>query len=118
MTDEPYDPYGKQKQAAGNFAVIVWLVSGIYLMWTHPTASILSWQTAVYFVVGMFGAAVIFGIVFHGLQQGLSKLLANLVQEPSDSTATGIYLLGIVLLIIEAIVIFVIADWTINRLFA
>ncbi len=110
--------YGKQKQAGGGFAVIVWFVSGAYLFWAHPTASIFSWQSAVYFVVGMFAAAVVFGVAFFALERGLSKLLMLVVREPSAGAASAMSFIGVVLMIVEAIVIFLTADWVINWLHA
>jgi len=73
MTDAADHPYRKQKQSGGTFAAFVWLVSGVYLFWVHPTASFLSWQSATYFIAGMFVAAIVFGVTFYLVEHGLSN---------------------------------------------
>jgi hypothetical protein len=59
--DSPADFWDSQKQPPGQFATFAWLLIGVYLFYRHPEAWFLSWQAAVYFVVGMFVAAVVFG---------------------------------------------------------
>ncbi len=118
MTDTGDDPYRKQKQSAGTFAVFVWLLSGVYLFWVDPTANFLSWQSATYFIAGMFVAAIVFGVMFYLVEHGLSKAVSDLIQGGSTGAATGFFLLSALLMIIEAIVIFLVANWTYNWLHA
>ena len=118
MTDDDDHPYRKQKQSAGIFAAFVWLISGVYLFWAHPTASFHSWQSATHFIVGTFVATIVFGVTFYLVEHGLSKTVYNLSQEGSTGAATGVFLLGVLLIIIEAVVIFLVAYWIFNWLHA
>ena len=108
------EPYEKQMQTEGSFAAIVWLVSGIYLFWASEKASFLSWQAALYFIVGMFVVAILFGICFYGIQRGISKVLAARVSEPSRGIAGAISVIGLVLMVAEAVVIFLVARWVVQ----
>lgn len=118
MTDAADHPYRKQKQSGGTFAAFVWLVSGVYLFWVHPTASFLSWQSGTYFIAGMFVATIVFGVTFYLVEHGLSKTVYNLSQGGSKGAATGMFLLAVLFMIIEAVVIFLVANWTVNWLHA
>ncbi|MET4292492.1 ABC-type amino acid transport system permease subunit [Bradyrhizobium sp. LB8.2] len=57
----------KKQAAAGRTASLLWIATGIYYFATTETASFLSWQGAVFFIGGMFGAALIFGAASHYL---------------------------------------------------
>lgn len=49
------------KQWAGGVAAITWLVSGLFLFLTTPGASLFSIRALLFFTVGMFLAAIIYG---------------------------------------------------------
>ncbi len=108
--------YEKQKEAHGTWATIVWIVSGIYLFATSPTATFISWQSLVYFVVGMFAAAAVFGMLAYGIQRGLTKILMLFIKTPSNGAAVFIGVLGIGLFVVDAIVVFLSAKWAIQAL--
>ena len=55
------DLYEKQKGKAGTWATIVWIGSGLSLYLTTEGAVLWSWSALVFFVVGMFVAAIVFG---------------------------------------------------------
>ncbi len=59
--------YEKQKETAGTWAAIVWIGSGLILYLTTEGASLWSWSALVFFVVGMFAAAIVFGVAIYGL---------------------------------------------------
>jgi hypothetical protein len=100
------DPYEWQNKTAGTWATVVWIGSGLFLYLTTKDASLLSWSALVFFVVGMFAAATIFGVGFYLLQRGIGKALVKVVKTP---TPTAIRAIGLVLLIIETVIIYVTA---------
>ena len=110
------DRYEKDKETEGKFAAIVWLLSGVYLFWTSEKASFLTWQAAVYFIVGMFVAATVFGIAFYLVQRGTTKVLTAMFHSPSTGVATVIASIGFVLMVVETIVIFVVAQWVVENI--
>jgi hypothetical protein len=53
------------KEKAGNIATWSWIIFGIWHFWRTPSARFLSWQAVVYFAVGMFIAAIVFGWILY-----------------------------------------------------
>ncbi|MDD4456548.1 MAG: hypothetical protein PHC98_03070 [Syntrophotalea acetylenica] len=109
--------YEKQKEAHGGWATIVWIASGIYFFATSPTATFISWQALVYFVVGMFIAAAVFGGLSYGIQRGLAKILMVFIKTPSNGAAAFIRVLGIGLFVVDTVVVFLSAQWAIQAMF-
>lgn len=93
------------------WATTIWLGCGVYLFATVDAASFLSWQAPVYFVVGMFVAALVFGAAAYLLQRGVAKILARMESGPSSGTVTAIKFIGLVLFAVEFVVIFFVARW-------
>src|SRR5712691_12158709 len=92
-TDEPLQTfYDKQKETHGGWATFAWIGSGLYLFATTEGAHFLSWQAAVFFLVGTFVAALGFGIAAYLLQRGLAKILVSVYTSPSAGVATVIIL--------------------------
>lgn len=56
-----------KKAAAGGTATLLWIATGIYYFAFTPVASFISWQSIVFFLGGMFGAALVFGAASHYL---------------------------------------------------
>ena len=110
------DPYEWQNKTAGTWATMVWIGSGLFLYLTTKDASLLSWSALVFFVVGMFAAATIFGVGFYLLQRGIGKALVKVVKTPTPSVATAIRAIGLVLLIIETVIIYVAANWVFHAI--
>ena len=110
------DPYEWQNKTAGTWATVVWIGSGLFLYLTTKDASLLSWSALVFFVVGMFAAATIFGVGFYLLQLGIGKALVKVVKTPTPSVATAIRAIGLVLLIIETVIIYVAASWVFHAI--
>jgi hypothetical protein len=110
------DPYEWQNKTAGTWATMVWIGSGLFLYLTTKDASLLSWSALVFFVVGMFAAATIFGVGFYLLQRGIGKALVKVVKTPTPSVATAIRAIGLVLLIIETVIIYVAASWVFHTI--
>lgn len=105
------DSYDRQKEQAGSWATIVWIASGLFLYLTSESASLFSWSAVIFFVVGMFAAAIVFGIAFYLIQRGIAKLLLTLIKEPTPRVASIISSIGWVLLAIETVVIYLVASW-------
>jgi hypothetical protein len=110
------DPYEWQNKTAGTWATMVWIGSGLFLYLTTKDASLLSWSALVFFVVGMFAAATIFGVGFYLLQRGIGKALVKVVKTPTPSVATAVRAIGLVLLIIETVIIYVAASWVFHAI--
>ena len=110
------DFYDSQRAKAGKYATFLWLGIGVYHFATSDVASFLTWQAAVYFIGGMFAAALIFGGIFYLLQRGITKVLLKIVNRPSPAIAIVIISIGIILMAIEAVLIFVISGWIISNL--
>lgn len=108
--------YEKQKEIQGKFATFAWIGVGIYLMITVDSFRFLSWQSAVYFIVGMFVAAILFGSIFYYLQRGFAKILFK-TAEPSKGIASIISVAGIVIMALEIAVVFLVAKFVLNLLF-
>jgi hypothetical protein len=106
------DPYEWQNRTAGTWATVVWIGSGLFLYLTTKDASLLSWSALVFFVVGMFAAATIFGVGFYLLQRGVAKVFAT----PTPSVATAIRAIGLVLFIIETVIVYVAASWVFHAI--
>lgn len=110
------DFYDSQRAKAGKYATFLWLGIGVYHFATSDVASFLSWQAAVYFIGGMFIVALIFGGIFYLLQRGITKLLLKIITTPSPAMAPVIMSIGVVLMAIEAVLIFIISGWIISNL--
>ena len=105
------DAYERQKETHGSFATVIWLASGMYLFWITPGAAFLSWQSALFFIAGMFVAAVLFGWIGYGAPRGIAKAL---VGKPMSSST--IKFIGLILMGAEAAVIFFAAKWIVQGL--
>ncbi len=117
MSDlEAVDPYQKQKETHGKWATFAWVGSGLYLFLTTDGVSIWSWQALVFFLVGMFASAIIFGVAAYGVQRGIAKILAKAITRPTASIAGIISMVGIGLFVIETIVIFIVARWVFHQI--
>lgn len=102
------------RETAGKLATFVWIASGIYLFATSPKASFISWQSLVFFVVGMFVAAVVLGGVSYFIRTLLTDIGARIRLNPVIATVFAI--LGFVLLIADFVVGFLVARWAFHQL--
>lgn len=103
--------YEKQKETHGGWATFAWIGSGIYLFATADGARFLSWQAAVFFIVGMFASPVVFGIAAYLIQRGVAKILVRTISTPSAGVAAVVRAIGLALFVAETVVIFLIARW-------
>ncbi len=108
--------YAKQKDDAGKFATFAWIAVGIWLIYRNPDATFLSWQAAVYFVIGMFLAAIVFGLVAHFLQRAIAKMVVFSGAEPGVVGGVSLSVLGLVLMVGEAVVIYFAAKYVLYDL--
>jgi hypothetical protein len=113
VLDELYD---KQKEARGRWAAFAWIASGVYLFATVEGARFLSWQAAVFFIVGMFAAAVVFGLAAYLIQRGIAKVLVRAIGEPTARTATFVRVIGLMLHFLETVAVFLIARWALLQI--
>jgi hypothetical protein len=107
------------KSNHGTFAAIVWIVAGALLFNTEPEARLLSWQTPVYFFVGMFVAAAVLGGLSYMAVRILTRALvsAKIVTAPTRRAEIGLTATSYVIFAAQVTLIYVIARWTIRVMF-
>jgi hypothetical protein len=107
------------KSSHGTFAAIVWIVAGALLYNTEPEAKLISWQTPVFFVLGMFAAGVIFGHLSYAGVRGLTHALvsAKIVTAPTRRAQIGLTVAGYLIFAAQVALIYVLAKWTIRVMF-
>lgn len=107
------------KSSHGTFAAMVWIVAGTLLYNSEPEARLISWQTPVYFIVGMFVAGALFGNLSYAAVRGVTHALvsAKIVTAPTRRAAIGLTVTGYILFALEAVLIYVIARWTVRVMF-
>ncbi len=110
------DPDQNQKEAHGKWATFAWIGSSLYLFLTTDGVSIWSWQALDFFLVGMFAAAIIFGIAAYSVHRGIAKILAKGITKPTASLAKIISMIGIDLFVVETVVIFLVAQWMFHHI--
>src|SRR6185437_3848706 len=107
------------RSSHGTFAAIVWIVAGALLFNSEPEARVISWQTPVFFVIGMFVAgAVLGGLSYIGVR-GLTHALVTtkIVTAPTRRAAIGLTVAGYVIFAAQGALIYLIAKWTIRAMF-
>lgn len=112
----PAMDYTAQKESAGALATITWIGAGLYLYLSTNGASLFSWSALGFFVVGMFGAAIVFGIATHVLQRGIAKLLVLFIKAPSRGIARTVTGIGWILFIAQIVVITLTANWVFHQI--
>jgi hypothetical protein len=107
------------KSSHGTFAAMVWIVAGSLLYNSEPEARLISWQTPVYFVIGMFAAGAIFGNLSYAAVRGVTHALvsAKIVTAPTRRAAISLTVTGCVMFALEAVLIYLIARWTVRAMF-
>lgn len=106
--------YEKQKETYGGFATFAWIGSGVLLLFIDEKFFLFSWQALAYFLIGTFAAALLLGGAFYGTQRALAKMLALFISQPSSGAAAIVGLLGFLLMILQAVVAFLVARYTIG----
>jgi hypothetical protein len=103
----------------GTVAAVAWIVFGVLLYNTEPETRLISWQTPVYFVIGMFVAGALFGKLSHVAVRGITHALvsAKIITAPTRRAAIGLNVAGGVLLALEAVLIYFTARWTVRAMF-
>jgi hypothetical protein len=107
------------KSSHGTFAAIVWIIAGALLYNTEPETRLISWQTPVYFVVGMFAAAAVFGNLSYATVRGVTHALVStkIITAPTRRAAIALTVTGYVLFALEAVAIYLVARWTLRVMF-
>ena len=107
------------KSSHGTFAAIVWIVAGALLYNSEPETHLISWQTPVYFVIGMFVAAALFGNLSYATVRGVTNALvsAKIVTAPTRRAEIGLTVTGCSLFALEAVLICFVARGTVRVLF-
>ena len=77
------------KSSHGTFAAIVWIVAGALLYNSEPEARLISWQTPVYFLIGMFVAAALFGNLSYATVRGVTHALVSTKIVTAPDPARG-----------------------------
>jgi hypothetical protein len=107
------------KSSHGTFAAIVWIVAGTVLYLSEPEARLFSWQTPVYFVLGMFVAGALFGNLSYATVRGMTHALVvtKIVTAPTRRAQIGLTVTGYILFALEAVLIYLVARWTVRVMF-
>lgn len=107
------------KSSHGTFAAIVWIIAGALLYNTEPEAKLFSWQTPVFFVVGMFVAGAVLGGLSYAGVRGLTHALvsARIVTAPTRRAQIGLTVAGYCIFGAQVALIYSIAKWTIRAMF-
>jgi hypothetical protein len=107
------------KSSHGTFAAVVWIVAGALLYNTEPEAKLFSWQTPIFFVVGMFVAAAVLGNLSYAGVRGLTHALvsARIVTAPTRRAQIGLTVVGYVIFGAEVALIYLLAKWTLRAMF-
>ncbi|HJN24354.1 MAG TPA: hypothetical protein QGG18_01410 [Rhodospirillales bacterium] len=101
----------------GKCATFLWLGIGGILFFLVPSTTLLSWQAAVYFIVGMFVSALFIGMGVYVIQRIISKVLSKVISSPSNIAAVFVLGIGAVLRCSEAGVVYFISLWSLKTLF-
>ena len=104
----------KEKESSGGFATYLWIGSGLLLLLIDDKFTLISWQSLVYFTIGSFAAAILLGWFIYGTQRGLGKILLLFISSPSDRAGVIVGFLGLILMILQAISIFLIARYAVT----
>jgi len=107
------------KSSHGPFAAIVWIVAGTLLYNSEPQARLFSWQTPVYFGLGMFAAGALFGNLSYMTVRGMTHALVvtKIVTAPTRRAQIGLTVTGYILFALEALLIYLVARWTVRMMF-
>lgn len=107
------------KSSHGTFAAIVWIIAGAVLYNTEPEAKLFSWQTPVFFVLGMFAAGAILGGLSYAGVRGLTHALvsAKIVTAPTRRAQIGLTVAGYCIFGAQVALIYAIAKWTLRVMF-
>jgi hypothetical protein len=107
------------KSSHGTFAAVVWIIAGAFLYNTEPEAKLFSWQTPVFFILGMFAAGAILGGLSYAGIRGLTHALvsARIVTAPTRRAEIGLTVASYVIFAAQVALIYVVAKWTIRVMF-
>ncbi|HVO44987.1 MAG TPA: hypothetical protein VMT29_01510 [Steroidobacteraceae bacterium] len=107
------------KSSHGTFAAIAWNVAGALLYNTEPETKLLSWQTLVFFLPGMFIAAAVLGNLSYLGVRGLTHALVStrIVTAPTRRAAIGLTVAGYVIFAAQLALIYVLARCTLRLMF-
>jgi hypothetical protein len=107
------------RSSHGTFAAIVWIVAGCLLYNSEPETRLVAWQTPVYFLLGMFVAGGLFGNFSYAAVRGMTHALVTMkiVTAPTRRAQIGLTVTGYILFALEAVLIYVVARWTVRLMF-
>ena len=79
----------------------------------------ISWQTPVFFVIGMFAAGVVLGNLSYAGVRGLTYALvsAKIVTAPTRRAQIGLTVAGYLIFAAQVALIYLLAKWTIRMMF-
>lgn len=106
----------RRKDNAGSTAMVLWIGIGIYLFAVTEKALFISWQAGVFFVVGMFAASLIFGMLNYYTQRLLSASMAGIFGRETKPHAIMFQLFGTILVIGQGVLMYFLEDWIIQTL--
>jgi hypothetical protein len=106
------------KATAVCLSVVIWLISGVYLVSTTPQAHFISLTGLLFLAMGVF-AAVFYGMLFYFARRGFSRFLVKALSAPGPSVVgTSVQLLGFGLLVGEIVLVYLAASECFSHLLA
>jgi hypothetical protein len=93
-----------QKDTAAWWACGAWVVSGVYLFATTPTASFLSVKALLFFLVGTYAASLTIGSAAYLVKRSIAWSAMKLVRSPGRKVAALVNAIGQALVIAEVCV--------------
>jgi hypothetical protein len=97
----------EQRHANVWFAMACWVVSGIYLFATTPGVNFFSFQALLFFVAGGLVGGIWFGALTFYAQRALAWVFVYVFKiSASRKMAILLYCLGIVLMVVDAVIVY------------
>lgn len=107
------DLYTEQKTTAGGFATFLWIIVGVYVFATTDSTSFLSWQAIVYFIPGIFAAAIVIGGGAYLLKRIVAQIFILVFSNFSSLVIFTVESIGLLIDITQIIVVYFIGKYVI-----
>lgn len=73
------------KEKAGKTSCFIWILCGIYCVYTLPHVQLFSWFSLLYFTLGLFASSLTFGVLLY-----MTKLLIFYLTGPKNEPKSSV----------------------------